>query len=216
MGHQLVSRAAVDGKRPVSKTSPTSELFAQARRLTFAAVAFFMTGFAAPPSHAQSSAVRRHGRHLVRRRHRHARRRLERAHPLPRDLQGRRAQHGHEPHLRQRRLQVQPAGRCRRPGRRMSRAPGAKPAATSAATSRAAAAAAISRWSPSAAGFNASISLKTTGNKQSDRHQGRQPVQGRQHFAVERSAHTRLRAAQSALRLSCVFGLSPAFGRRFP
>jgi hypothetical protein len=56
MGLQLVSRAVVDGKRPVSKASRTSEFFAQARRLTFAAVAFFMTAFAASPSNAQSSA----------------------------------------------------------------------------------------------------------------------------------------------------------------
>ena len=32
MGLQLVSRAAADGKRPVSKTSRTSELFANPRR----------------------------------------------------------------------------------------------------------------------------------------------------------------------------------------
>ena len=56
MAHQLVSRAAVDGKRPVSKPDQTSNLFAQARRLTFAAVAFFMTGFAASTAYAQSSA----------------------------------------------------------------------------------------------------------------------------------------------------------------
>jgi hypothetical protein len=56
MGLQLVSRAAVDGKRPVSKASRTSELFAKARRLTFAAVAFFLTAFAASTSYAQSSA----------------------------------------------------------------------------------------------------------------------------------------------------------------
>jgi hypothetical protein len=55
MAHQLVYRAAVDGKRPVSKTSPTSELFAYTRRLTFVAAAFFMTSLAAPTSHAQSS-----------------------------------------------------------------------------------------------------------------------------------------------------------------
>lgn len=52
MGLQLVSHAAVDGKHPVSKASQTSDFFAHARRLTFAAVAFFM---AASPSHAQSS-----------------------------------------------------------------------------------------------------------------------------------------------------------------
>ena len=56
MALQLVSHVAVDGKHPVSKTSQTSHLFAQTRRLTFAAVAFFMTGFAASPGHAPSSA----------------------------------------------------------------------------------------------------------------------------------------------------------------
>ena len=55
MALQLVSHVAVDGKRPVSKPGPTSKLFAQARRLTFAAVAFFMTGFAASTGYAQSS-----------------------------------------------------------------------------------------------------------------------------------------------------------------
>ena len=56
MGLQLVSRAAVDGKRPVSKASRTSEFFSDARRLTFAAVAFFLTAFATSTSYAQSSA----------------------------------------------------------------------------------------------------------------------------------------------------------------
>ena len=55
MGLQLVSHAAVDGKRPVSKATQTFE-FAGKRRLTFAAVAFFMAAFAASTSHAQSSA----------------------------------------------------------------------------------------------------------------------------------------------------------------
>jgi hypothetical protein len=54
MGHQLVYRVAVGGKRPASKTGLTSELFVHARRLTFAAVAFFMTAFAAPASRAES------------------------------------------------------------------------------------------------------------------------------------------------------------------
>jgi len=54
MGLQLAYRVAVDGKRPVSKTSPAS-LFAHTRRLTLAAVAFFMTSVAAPSSYAQSS-----------------------------------------------------------------------------------------------------------------------------------------------------------------
>ncbi len=56
MALQLVSRAAVDGKRPVSKASQTSEFFAKARRLTFAAVAFFLAAFAASTGYAQSSA----------------------------------------------------------------------------------------------------------------------------------------------------------------
>src|SRR3954466_6431779 len=54
MALQLVSRAAVDGKRPVSKASRTSDVFAKPRRLTFAAVAFFLTVFLASPSLAQS------------------------------------------------------------------------------------------------------------------------------------------------------------------
>jgi len=56
MGLQLVSHAAVDGKHPVSKATQTSEFFAKARRLTFAAVAFFLAAFAASTSYAQSSA----------------------------------------------------------------------------------------------------------------------------------------------------------------
>jgi len=56
MGLQLVSRAAVDGKRPVSKASRTSDFFAKARRLTFAVVAFFLAAFAGSTSYAQSSA----------------------------------------------------------------------------------------------------------------------------------------------------------------
>src|SRR3954452_276462 len=54
MGLQLVYRVAVDGKRPVSSASRTSKLFAQARRLPLAAVAFFVAALAAPASHAQS------------------------------------------------------------------------------------------------------------------------------------------------------------------
>ena len=47
MGHQLAYRAAVDGKRPVSKPAGTrSEIFAHTRRLTFAAAAFFMASLA--------------------------------------------------------------------------------------------------------------------------------------------------------------------------
>jgi hypothetical protein len=54
MALQLVSPAAVDGKRPVSKTNLTSEFYAKARRLTFAAVAFFVIAGAASTCHAQS------------------------------------------------------------------------------------------------------------------------------------------------------------------
>ena len=54
MGLQLVYRAAVDGKRPVNKANRTSEFLAHTRRLTCAAVAFFMATFAAPMSYAQS------------------------------------------------------------------------------------------------------------------------------------------------------------------
>jgi len=54
MVHHQAFRAAVDGKHPVSKANRTS-LFAQTRRLTFAAVAFFIGTLAASTSHAQSS-----------------------------------------------------------------------------------------------------------------------------------------------------------------
>jgi len=54
MGLQLVYPAAVDGKRRVSNTDRTSEFIVQARRLTGAAVAFFMVLIAAPASYAQS------------------------------------------------------------------------------------------------------------------------------------------------------------------
>ena len=56
MGLQLVYPVAVDGKRRVSKhrLSKTPELFAHTRRLTCAAVAFFMASLAAPASYAQS------------------------------------------------------------------------------------------------------------------------------------------------------------------
>src|SRR5262245_51440357 len=55
MALQLVSHVAVDGKRPVSKASQTSEFFAQTRRLTLAAAAVVMAASAASTSHAQSS-----------------------------------------------------------------------------------------------------------------------------------------------------------------
>jgi hypothetical protein len=52
MAHQLAYRVAVDGKHPVSKKNRSTGLFAQTRRLTFAAVAFFMASASA--SYAQS------------------------------------------------------------------------------------------------------------------------------------------------------------------
>src|SRR5258708_39443036 len=52
MVHHLAYRAAVDGKHPVSKKKRSTGLFAQTRRLTFAAVAFFMASASA--SYAQS------------------------------------------------------------------------------------------------------------------------------------------------------------------
>ena len=54
MARQRVYRAAAGGKPPASKTSPTSKFFATTRRLTFAAVAFFVTSLAASTGHAQS------------------------------------------------------------------------------------------------------------------------------------------------------------------
>lgn len=55
MALQRVLHAAVDGKQPVSKPSRTTAFPTTARRLTFAAVAFFMAIAAGSPSHAQSS-----------------------------------------------------------------------------------------------------------------------------------------------------------------
>jgi hypothetical protein len=56
MALQQVSHVAVDGKRPVSKASQSSKFFAKARRLAFAAAAFFVAASAASTSQAQSSA----------------------------------------------------------------------------------------------------------------------------------------------------------------
>jgi len=54
MAHQLAYRVAVDGKRPVSNINLTSKLFTRARRPALAAAAFFVVAFAGFPSHAQS------------------------------------------------------------------------------------------------------------------------------------------------------------------
>ena len=52
MAHQQAYRAAVDGKRPVNKTSRLAETLAYSRRLAFAAAAFFAASTAV--GHAQS------------------------------------------------------------------------------------------------------------------------------------------------------------------
>jgi hypothetical protein len=54
MGHQLAYPAAADGKRPVSKISNSSGIFAKARRPAFAAVAFFVTALASAAGHTES------------------------------------------------------------------------------------------------------------------------------------------------------------------
>ena len=54
MGHQLAYRAAADGKRPVSKISNASGIFARARRPALAAVAFFVATLAGTSGHAES------------------------------------------------------------------------------------------------------------------------------------------------------------------
>jgi hypothetical protein len=55
MGHQQVYRAAADGKLPVSRANRVTGLFASPRRLTLAAVAFFVGVATASTSYAQSS-----------------------------------------------------------------------------------------------------------------------------------------------------------------
>jgi hypothetical protein len=52
MAHQRVYRAAVDGKHPVSKTGRLAEIFVFSRRTAFAAAAFFVASTAV--GHAQS------------------------------------------------------------------------------------------------------------------------------------------------------------------
>jgi hypothetical protein len=56
MAHLQAFRAAVDGKRRGSKPAPTAEIFANARRLIFAAVAFFLTSLSGTAGYAQSGA----------------------------------------------------------------------------------------------------------------------------------------------------------------
>lgn len=54
MGHQQACRAAVGGKHPVSRSNRTLELFAHARRPACAAAAFFLAVCATSPSQAES------------------------------------------------------------------------------------------------------------------------------------------------------------------
>ena len=102
-------------------------------------------------------AVRRHGRQLVRRRHRHPRRRIDRAHSMPRHLRRRRRRQRPQPDpdLRQRQLQIQSRRAMSSPSAGRSRGRGAKAAGASTAASRDAAATAIFRWSPARPGFTA-------------------------------------------------------------
>jgi hypothetical protein len=55
MGHQLAYPAAVGGKLPVNNAGQFQTLFCQTRRLTFSAAVFFATGLAASTCQAQSS-----------------------------------------------------------------------------------------------------------------------------------------------------------------
>lgn len=54
MGHPRVYRAAVAGKRRGNKPNRAAEIFAIARRLTFAAVAFFVVASSGSAAYAQS------------------------------------------------------------------------------------------------------------------------------------------------------------------
>ncbi|QWG16204.1 hypothetical protein KMZ68_14260 [Bradyrhizobium sediminis] len=54
MGHPRVYRAAVAGKHRGNKPNPTTEFFALTRRLTFAAVAFFLVAASGSAGYAQS------------------------------------------------------------------------------------------------------------------------------------------------------------------
>ena len=164
MAHQRAYLAAVDGKHPVNKASRLAETFAYSRRLAFAAAAFFAASTA-----RRSRAVgpvRRPCRQLVRRRHHHAGRRLARAHPLPRLLPGLRPQHDHDADLRQRRLQVQPWGQCRRSGRPGHAAPGPSSSRNISGSLQGRGGGGNFQVVASTAGFNANISLRTAGNKQ--------------------------------------------------
>jgi hypothetical protein len=54
MGHLQAYRAAVDGKHPGNKPDPTAKTFVVTRRLIFAAVAFFLVSVSGSASYAQT------------------------------------------------------------------------------------------------------------------------------------------------------------------
>jgi hypothetical protein len=56
MAHLQAFRAAVDGKRRGNRPNRTAEIFANARRLVFAAVAFFLTCLSGTAGYAESGA----------------------------------------------------------------------------------------------------------------------------------------------------------------
>ena len=56
MAHPQAFRAAVDGKRRGNKPDRTAEIFANARRLTFAAVAFFLASLSGTAGYADPGA----------------------------------------------------------------------------------------------------------------------------------------------------------------
>ena len=137
MAHQLASVQRSMGSVPSVSRARHQNYSPNARRLTFAAVAFFLTGFAASTSYAQSSgrspAWPATGPAAAPSRWTTAPASGSDAAPPTRSAG---AKHEHEPDLRQRRLQVQSARPVSSPRAARCPAPGAKPAATSAATSQ--------------------------------------------------------------------------------
>jgi hypothetical protein len=57
MAHLQAFRAAVDGKHPGSKPDRTTDIIASARRLTFAAVAFFFASLSGTAGYAQQTGA---------------------------------------------------------------------------------------------------------------------------------------------------------------
>ncbi len=164
MAHQRAYLAAVDGKHPVNKASRLAETFAYSRRLAFAVAAFFVASTAV--GHAQSGpfaglAGNWSGGGTITLDDGSRERIRCRA-----SYQVAGAQHDHVAHLRQRRLQVQPRGQCRRSGRPGHRHLDRSRAATSPAPCQGRGGGGNFQVVASTAGFNANISLRTAGNKQ--------------------------------------------------